>query len=101
MNSEEFRKAAHASIDESKSLYQTNSHVSTWTDNVSVIDYYDTIETRRVVSDVSPGYLRKLLPSGPPEEGEQWEAIQEDIESKIMPGITHWYRQTKCSGDLG
>ena len=56
----------------------------------AVIDYYDTIQDRRVVSNVSPGYLRKLLPSGPPEEGEKWESIQKDIESKIMPGLTHW-----------
>ncbi|MCJ1415755.1 hypothetical protein MMC32_002088 [Xylographa parallela] len=71
MNSEEFRKAAHGSIDE-------------------IIDYYDTIQDRRVVSNVTPGYLRKLLPSVPPEEGESWDDIQKDIESKIMPGLTHW-----------
>ena len=57
----------------------------------AVIEYYDNIQDRRVVSDVAPGYLRKLLPAAPPEEGETWGAIQQDIESKIMPGITHWY----------
>ena len=56
-----------------------------------VIDYYDTIQDRRVVSNVEPGYLRKLLPSTPPEEGEQWAHIQKDVEAKIMPGLTHWY----------
>lgn len=71
MNSEEFRKAAHSAVDE-------------------IIDYFDTIQDRRVVSDVEPGYLRKLLPSGPPVEGEQWGNIQKDIEAKIMPGLTHW-----------
>ncbi|SLM34684.1 aromatic-l-amino-acid decarboxylase [Lasallia pustulata] len=55
-----------------------------------LIDYYDTIQDRRVVSNVAPGYLRKLLPPGPPHEGEKWEDIQKDIESKIMPGLTHW-----------
>lgn len=44
-----------------------------------------------MVSNVEPGYLRKLLPSAPPEEGEQWADIQKDIEAKIMPGLTHWY----------
>lgn len=58
---------------------------------LSVIDYHDTIHGRKVVSTVSPGYLRKLLPSGPPEEGEKWNDIQKDIESKIMPGLTHWF----------
>lgn len=56
-----------------------------------VANYYDTLPDRRVVSSVEPGYLRKLLPSGPPQEGEKWEDIQKDIESKIMPGLTHWY----------
>jgi hypothetical protein len=56
-----------------------------------VINYYDTIEDRRVVSNVEPGYLKKLLPDGPPQDGEPWAEIQKDIESKILPGITHWY----------
>jgi aromatic-L-amino-acid/L-tryptophan decarboxylase len=43
-----------------------------------------------VVSEVEPGYLRKILPSEAPEKGEAWQAIQKDIEAKIMPGITHW-----------
>lgn len=60
-------------------------------ENQTVIEYYDTIEKRRVVSDVTPGYLQQLLPSGPPQEGEEWSEIQKDIESKIMPGLTHWY----------
>jgi len=44
-----------------------------------------------VVSNVEPGYLKKILPEGPPEEGESWTDIQKDIETKIMPGLTHWY----------
>lgn len=56
----------------------------------TVVSYYDTIQHRRVVSNVEPGYLKKLLPDGPPEEGEPWADIQKDIESKIMPGLTHW-----------
>ncbi|KAI9826132.1 MAG: hypothetical protein M1832_000581 [Thelocarpon impressellum] len=57
---------------------------------IVIINYYDTIEDRRVVSAVEPGYLKKLLPDGPPAEGEKWEDIQKDIETKIMPGLTHW-----------
>jgi aromatic-L-amino-acid decarboxylase len=58
--------------------------------NSIVANYYDRIEERRVVSNVEPGYLRKLLPNGPPQEGESWTDIQKDIETKIMPGLTHW-----------
>ncbi|KAI9769979.1 MAG: hypothetical protein M1840_003690 [Geoglossum simile] len=71
MDSAQFRRAAHAAIDE-------------------IIHYYDTIGDRRVVSEVEPGYLEKLLPDGPPQEGEEWGDIQRDIEAKIMPGLTHW-----------
>lgn len=56
-----------------------------------VTNYYENIQDRRVMSNVEPGYLKKLLPDGPPQEGESWGDIQKDIESKIMPGLTHWY----------
>ena len=42
------------------------------------------------MSNVRPGYLKKLLPHLPPEDGEEWDRIQNDIEEKIMPGMTHW-----------
>jgi len=56
-----------------------------------VARYYETIEDRRVISNVEPGYLKKLLPESAPEEGEAWSDIQKDIEAKIVPGLTHWY----------
>ncbi|KAK4450640.1 pyridoxal phosphate-dependent transferase [Podospora aff. communis PSN243] len=71
MDSKGFREAAVSSIDE-------------------IIKYYDNISERPVKSTVEPGYLRKLLPSAAPEDGEAWSDIQQDIEAKIMPGITHW-----------
>lgn len=43
------------------------------------------------MSDVEPGYLRKLLPDHAPEDGEAWSDIQKDVEDKIVPGLTHWY----------
>ena len=55
-----------------------------------VINYYETLPSRPVQARVEPGYLRPLLPSGPPENGEPWADIQRDIEAKIMPGLTHW-----------
>lgn len=86
MDSNEFRKAAHAVIDEGKWPLKFVAGF----DGDVVINYYETIDDRRVLSNVAPGYLRKILPSGPPEEGERWDEIQKDIESKIMPGLTHW-----------
>lgn len=71
MNSSQFREAAHSVIEE-------------------IIQYYETIESRRVLSAVKPGYLAPLLPTSAPDNGEPWSAIQPDIERLIMPGITHW-----------
>ncbi|KAI2642239.1 pyridoxal phosphate-dependent transferase [Xylaria nigripes] len=71
MDSQQFREAAVSSIDK-------------------IVEYYDTIEDRRVASNVEPGYLRKLLPKEAPQHGESWADIQADIETKVLPGITHW-----------
>lgn len=44
-----------------------------------------------MVSAVTPGYLAPQLPRSAPEAPERWrQDIQPDIESKIMPGLTHW-----------
>lgn len=55
-----------------------------------ISNYYDTLPERPVLPSIQPGYLQKLLPASPPEDPESWSAIRSDIESKIMPGITHW-----------
>ena len=69
-------------------------------DTFIVTNYYDTVEERRVMSAVEPGYLRKLLPTAAPEEGENWRDIQSDIDTKIMPGLTHWYVQLRGPSGL-
>lgn len=55
-----------------------------------ICDYLRDIERRRVTPSVEPGYLRGLLPSEAPNEPENWDDIMADVESKIMPGVTHW-----------
>lgn len=55
-----------------------------------VADYLENIRDRRVFPDVSPGYLRNILPASAPFEGEPFENIFKDIERCIMPGVTHW-----------
>ncbi|KAF7192987.1 Aromatic-L-amino-acid decarboxylase [Pseudocercospora fuligena] len=52
--------------------------------------YYSNISDRPVLPSIEPGYLAKLLPESPPQEGQLWPEIQKDIERTIMPGITHW-----------
>lgn len=55
-----------------------------------ICQYLETLEDRKVTPSVEPGYLRQLLPDEAPYHGENWDSIMEDVESKIMPGVTHW-----------
>lgn len=55
-----------------------------------ICKYMDTLEDRKVTPSVEPGYLRHLLPDEAPDKSESWESIMDDVESKIMPGVTHW-----------
>ncbi|KAE8688022.1 Tyrosine/DOPA decarboxylase 3 [Hibiscus syriacus] len=53
-------------------------------------DYYQNIEKYPVLSQVEPGYLAKRLPTTAPYVGEPVEAILQDVQQHIIPGITHW-----------
>ncbi|XP_055920670.1 histidine decarboxylase isoform X2 [Eupeodes corollae] len=55
-----------------------------------IADYLENIRDRRVYPDVKPGYMRNLLPESAPIDGENWDAIFNDVERVIMPGVTHW-----------
>jgi aromatic-L-amino-acid decarboxylase len=68
---EEFRRQGHAVID--------------W-----IVDYYGRIESYPVLSRAAPGDIRDGLPDQPPVRGEAFTRILDDVEDKIMPGITHW-----------
>jgi len=56
-----------------------------------VADYLEGIRERKVLPQVSPGYLKELVPAEAPEQGEKWQAVMKDIERVIMPGVTHWH----------
>lgn len=53
-----------------------------------ICNYMDTLESRRVTPSVEPGYLREVLPAEAPQDPEDWDAIMEDVETKIMPGVS-------------
>lgn len=55
-----------------------------------IANYLENIRERRVFPDVTPGYMRKMVPGEAPVKGEEWDNIFNDIERVIMPGITHW-----------
>jgi aromatic-L-amino-acid/L-tryptophan decarboxylase len=71
MTSDEFRRYGRAMVD--------------W-----IADYYDRIESFPVLSQVQPGDIRATLSPQPPAQGEPFDAILADVESLILPGITHW-----------
>jgi len=71
MTPEEFRKHGRAMVD--------------W-----IADYYERVESLPVLSQVEPGQIRASLPPQAPMEGESFDAILKDVESLILPGITHW-----------
>jgi len=55
-----------------------------------IADYYERIESLPVLSRAEPGQIRATLPAEPPQRGEAFETILEDVGRLIMPGITHW-----------
>src|SRR5258706_14880427 len=71
MSRDEFRRQGHAMVD--------------W-----IADYYSRVENFPVLSRVQPGEIRSKLPSNPPQQGEPFDRIFADVESIILPGITHW-----------
>jgi aromatic-L-amino-acid/L-tryptophan decarboxylase len=71
MTPEEFRSRGRAVID--------------W-----IAGYMERVETLPVLSRAAPGQIRASLPAQPPERGEAFEAILDDVEKFILPGITHW-----------
>ena len=55
-----------------------------------IANYYENIEKYPVLSQAKPGEIKDKLPLSPPEQGESFEQIIDDVNTVIMPGITHW-----------
>jgi aromatic-L-amino-acid decarboxylase len=71
MSSQEFRDAGKRLID--------------W-----LADYYDEVERYPVLAQVAPDQIRTSLPQEPPQSQTEFAQILNAVNSKIMPGITHW-----------
>ena len=70
-DSDDFRKALHRAA------------------NV-VADYLDTVGERPVLPDVDPGDLLAQLPDEAPESAENFDALIDDFQRLVEPGVTHW-----------
>jgi aromatic-L-amino-acid decarboxylase len=55
-----------------------------------IADYYERVESLPVLAQVKPGEIRASLPPAPPERGEPFDQFLSDVESLILPGLTHW-----------
>jgi aromatic-L-amino-acid decarboxylase len=55
-----------------------------------IATYLEHPERYPVVSTLAPGDVRRALPPAPPAAGESLDRILADVESTILPGITHW-----------
>ena len=71
LSPEEFRKYGHQLID--------------W-----IADYLECPEKYPVVSKLTPGSIKELLPVEPPKKPEPMDEIIKDMENIIVPGLTHW-----------
>uniref|UniRef100_A0A1D1YG92 Tyrosine decarboxylase 1 n=1 Tax=Anthurium amnicola TaxID=1678845 RepID=A0A1D1YG92_9ARAE len=71
MDAEQLREHAHRMVD-------------------FIADYYKSIESFPVLSQVKPGYLHELLPGSAPNHPEKLDNVLDDIQQKIIPGVTHW-----------
>ena len=71
MTPEEFRQHGHALID--------------W-----IADYRRDIAVRPVMASTEPGAIRAALPPVPPESAEPFDVIMRDMDTVILPGLSHW-----------
>ena len=55
-----------------------------------VASYLERVGELPVLSQVEPGQIRAALPGSPPEEAESFEAVLRDLDSVLLPGLTHW-----------
>lgn len=55
-----------------------------------IADYLANTERYPVLSQAEPGEVRRDLPDSPPEHGESLDEIFRDVETTIVPGLTHW-----------
>jgi aromatic-L-amino-acid/L-tryptophan decarboxylase len=71
LSPEEFRSSGHRLID--------------W-----IADYLGSLDDRPVHHQVAPGDVRAHLAARAPEVGEAMDTILDDLDTVVMPGITHW-----------
>ena len=55
-----------------------------------VADYLEKVRDLPVLAQVEPGDIRAALPESPPDDPEPFSSVLADLDSVLLPGITHW-----------
>jgi aromatic-L-amino-acid decarboxylase len=55
-----------------------------------IASYWERVESLPVGAQVKPGEVSSSLPARAPEVGEPFSALMADLDSVVMPGLTHW-----------
>ena len=55
-----------------------------------VASYLERVRELPVLSQVDPGQIRAALPASPPDDAEPFEAVLRDLDTVLLPGLTHW-----------
>ena len=71
MSPEEFRQHGHQVID--------------W-----IADYWDGVADLPVLAQVQPGEVTAQLPTVAPDLAEPFDAVLQDLDRIVVPGLTHW-----------
>jgi aromatic-L-amino-acid decarboxylase len=71
VTTDEFRRRGHQLID--------------W-----IADYRDQVATRPVMARTEPGAVKAQLPATPPDQPEGFDAVLDDLDAIIVPGLSHW-----------
>jgi len=71
MTPEEFRRYGHELID-------------------FIADYRATVAERPVMAPTAPGEIKAQLPKAPPVQPEPFARVLSDLESIVLPGLSHW-----------
>ena len=55
-----------------------------------IVAYFESIEEYPVLSQIEPGWLKANVPQAPPENGEDFGDVLNDVDELILPSVTHW-----------
>ena len=70
-----------------------------------IADYREHVAERPVLARTSPGAIKSQVPAAPPTDPEPFDAVLRDLDTVVMPGLTHWAHPSffgyfPCNGDL-